>query len=74
MNLKDEGYPPVMLVADMCRLMRRHENTLYRLIATGQVPKYQRTGIGQGRARYEWNRDDVETWLTHRRSTLRKVG
>lgn len=74
MNLQDDGYPPVMLTTDLCRLFRISENTLYRRIKVGQVPAYRRIGIGPSRARYEWNRDDVETWLCNRRSGLRKVG
>ena len=69
MNLKDDGYPPVLLMADLCRVLRLHENTVYRRIAVGQVPAYRRLG-----RRYEWDRDDVQTWLCNRRAHLRKVG
>lgn len=71
--LKAEGFPLVMLKADMCRLLHCHENTLYRRIKAGQVPAYERIGDGP-KARYEWRRPDVERWWLHRRgSALRRV-
>lgn len=63
--LADEGYPLVLLKADMCRVLRIHPNTLYRRIEAGDVPAYRRVGSGP-RARYEWLRPDVERWLQHR--------
>jgi len=63
--LAGDGYPLVLLMGDLCRLLRIHPNTLYQRIAAGDVPKYRRTGTGP-RARYEWLRPDVERWLTNR--------
>lgn len=63
--LAAEGYPFVMLKADMCRLLHCHENTLYRRIQIGNLPAWQpRSGR---RARYEWLRPNVEKWLLYSR-------
>ena len=67
--LAAEGYPLVMLKAEMCRLLHVHENTLYRRIQVGNVPAFRRIGSGP-RARYEWLRPDVERWLMHRRERV----
>lgn len=64
-ELAADGYPFVLLKADLCRLLRIHPNTLYQRIAIGDVPAYRRVGTGP-RARYEWLRPDVERWLTAR--------
>lgn len=63
--LATDGYPVVMLTADLCRLLRIHVNTLYKQIERGQVPAYTKVGVGK-RARYEWYRADVEKWLQQR--------
>ncbi len=62
----------VMLVEDMCRLLRIHENTLYKRIRNGYVPAFQRFGAGKG-VRYEWRRQDVERWLLNTRSAQRPM-
>lgn len=72
-ELAAEGYPLVMLASDLCRLLRIHENTLYRRIRSGDVPAFQRTGSGR-RSRYEWKRADVERWWANPRRGLRRVG
>jgi len=65
-ELAAEGYPPLMLADDMCRLLRVSLNTLYARIKAGEVPGFTRTGTGKG-SRYEWRRSDVEKWWKHRR-------
>lgn len=64
-ELANAGYPLVMKVPDLCRLLGCHENTLYARIKAGNVPPWER-GTGR-RARYEWYRPHVETWLANRR-------
>jgi hypothetical protein len=75
--LAAEGYPLTMLSADLCKLLNVHENTLLRRIKDGRdVPPWTRAGTGP-KARYEWNRVEVETWWLQRRQTtakLRRVG
>lgn len=64
-DLAAEGYPLVMLVSDLCRLLRIHENTLYLRIKSGRdVPPWTRTAGTRGR--YEWNRAAVQRWLDQR--------
>ena len=70
-ELAAEGFPMTMLVADMCRLLNVHENTLYARIKAGQVPAFQRVGTGK-RPRYEWRRSDVECWWANQRRYLRR--
>jgi hypothetical protein len=65
--LKAEGYPLVMRKEHLCRLLDIHENTLYHRIKSGDVPAYRRVGHGP-KARYEWLRPHVETWLLHRKA------
>lgn len=61
-DLKAEGYPFVMLAADLRELLRISENTLYARIKTGvDVPAWDRSG-----RRYVWKRPDVERWLAMR--------
>jgi DNA-binding XRE family transcriptional regulator len=48
-ELAAEGFPMTMLVADMCRLLNCHENTLYARIKAGQVPAYARARVGASR-------------------------
>ena len=72
-DLAAEGYPPLLLAADLCRVLRIHENTLYRRIKAGSVPSWRTSGTGR-RVRYEWLRADVERWLTHQRAGLRRAG
>jgi len=64
-ELAADGWPFVLLQADMCRLLRVHRSELYRRIRAGEVPAYRRIGSGP-RARYEWLRPNVERWLTMR--------
>ena len=54
----------VMSVPEASEFLSIHRNTLYKLIAEGEIPAFRLTTGG----RWKFRRSDLEDWLTDRQA------
>jgi len=54
----------IMSVAQACEFLAVHRNTLYKLIAEGEIPAFRLTTGG----RWKFRRSDLEDWLADRQA------
>lgn len=53
---------PVIKMDELCALLGRHRQTVYRWVSEGELPPPLRTPSGR---LIGWNRDDIMTFLKH---------
>jgi len=62
-NVKDEWLSPKQVAEEL----QMHQNTVYRIIGSGQLPVYDLAIVKQGKRCYRIRRSDMDNWLKDRR-------